>query len=59
MKRICRRCSKKYDDEESVLSPAGQLGEVFLDEAEGPGSEGCCADCKEEIGMMNLMGFNE
>ena len=58
MKRICKRCSREYEDEINVASPMGQFGEIFLNIAEDS-SESYCPDCKEEIGMMNLLGFGE
>jgi rubredoxin len=54
----CRKCGEKYDEDEGPLSPMASLGEMFLESA---GEETCdlCPACREEMGILALLGFGE
>jgi hypothetical protein len=53
----CRRCGAQFERHEEAVSPAEELGEIFA--AEGYAPEELCPDCREELGAMNLLGFDE
>lgn len=54
----CRKCGERFDEEEGAMSPAEALGEIFLESA-GESPRGLCPDCREEIGVLVLLGFDE
>ena len=54
----CRKCGEKYDEEEGSVSPVEALGELFLESA-GERPENLCPECREEIGLLGLLGFDE
>ena len=54
----CRKCGEKYDEEEGAMSPVGALGEIFLESA-GENPRGLCPACREEMGVLGLLGFGE
>ena len=56
--RQCRRCGERYDEEEGTKSPAEALGEIFLESAGGE-PDNLCPRCREEIGVLGLLGFGE
>jgi len=59
MKR-CKRCLREYDESDpAVYSPAQELGELFLDDDDPDGGKQLCPDCREEIGVLNLLGFGQ
>ena len=53
----CRKCGEKYDEEEGSVSPVESLGELFLESA-GERPEDLCPACREELGMLALLGFD-
>jgi hypothetical protein len=54
----CRKCGEKYDEEEGAISPVEALGALFLESA-GERPENLCPECREEIGLLGLLGFDE
>lgn len=54
----CKKCGEKYDEEEGAASPVEALGEIFLESA-GESPRDLCPSCREEIGVLGLLGFDE
>ena len=58
--KTCKRCLREYDEQNTDdRSPAQELGELFLDDAEPDAGKELCPDCLEETGVLNLLGFGE
>lgn len=56
--KLCKRCFKEFDEDESMdYSPARKLGNIFISRIGDIDVEDLCPECREELGMMNLMGF--
>jgi len=53
----CRKCGEKYDEDEGPASPVEVLGELFLESA-GESPQNLCPRCREELGMLALLGFD-
>jgi len=57
--KTCRRCLREFTpDENRIEGPAERLGELSIEEAENEDVTDLCPDCLEELGMMNILGFN-
>ena len=54
----CRKCGRKYDEEDGVMGPMETLGELFL-ESTGEEPSNLCPECREELGVISLLGFDE
>ena len=54
----CKKCGQKFDDDNGVASPAKTLGELFLEATEEDPRD-LCPRCREELGIFNLLGFDE
>jgi len=57
MKMICSRCFREYDEMEMVETAVEELGQIFLDSVNGYGNDRLCPACREELGMLNILGF--
>jgi len=51
----CQRCGMEFDAPETLVSPMDELGGIFLGSAAY--AEYLCLECKEELGMSNMIGF--
>lgn len=57
--KLCKRCFRKFDEGENIdSSPATKLGEIFISDIGDVDIEDICPECREELGVMNLMGFS-
>lgn len=56
MMKICDNCLKEYFDEDDPATPMEELGGIALD-AMGD-SPNLCPDCREELGILTLLGFD-
>ena len=54
----CRKCGEQYDEDDGPMSPMEVPGELFLASA-GEESQNFCPRCREEIGVIGLLGFDE
>ena len=56
--KLCKRCFREFDDDEGLeYSPARELGDIFISDAGDNGVKELCPKCREELGVMNIMGF--
>jgi len=56
----CKKCFRLFDEDiQENYSPAGDLGDIFLKEAGTAIDEDICPDCREEFGILNLLGFRQ
>ena len=57
--KICRDCLLQFDDDqEQDYDPARELGDIFLKSAGSASFKDLCPECREKLGMMNLLGFS-
>ena len=54
----CGKCGEQYDEDEGAMSPVEALGEIFLESA-GEEPDTLCPRCREEMGILGLLGFGE
>ena len=56
--KLCKKCFRKFDENDKMEdSPARELGEIFLSETGNVDIEDICPECREELRIINLMGF--
>lgn len=54
----CKRCFIQFDDNEHLdYTPARDLGDIFISNIGDVDIKDICPDCREELGVMNLLGF--
>jgi hypothetical protein len=59
--KVCKRCFREFDETADAFdaSPAEELGGLFITCMGKDETQHICPECKEELGMMNLLGFKE
>jgi hypothetical protein len=56
--KLCKRCFKEFDEDKGVeYSPARELGDIFISAVGDVDVEDICPECREGLGIMNIMGF--
>jgi hypothetical protein len=56
--KLCKKCFKEFDENDKMEdSPARELGDIFISETGNIDIEDICLECREELGIINLMGF--
>jgi len=55
--KICTRCYKEFEEGERHMSTAEKLADIFLKDIGVEDINDLCPHCKEELGIMNLFGF--
>jgi DNA-directed RNA polymerase subunit RPC12/RpoP len=59
MRKICERCSREYFDEDCLVTPMEELGRIFLDSIRDQDAGYICPECRQELGIMNLLGVGK
>jgi len=60
MVKICENCLGAYIDEDEPATPAYRLGQLFFDTLEDRDArQNICPKCREELGILFLLGFGE
>ena len=54
----CIKCGEKYGEDERGANPFETLGELFLESA-GEKLQDLCPRCREELGVLGLLAFDE
>jgi len=61
--KVCQNCFQEFEDEAvTTASPVEVLGEIFLETMGGNNPDiqdgrNLCPACREEMGIINLLGF--
>ena len=56
--KLCKKCFKEFDGHDNIEdSPARERGDIFLSETGYVDIEDICPECREELGIINLIGF--
>ena len=57
--KTCQRCLRAFTPDENLIdSPAERLGELFIEASGTEDIKDLCPDCIEELGIMNMLGFD-
>jgi len=62
MLKTCRRCFREFEEEEVLdvdASPATELADIMLRDIGIEDINDLCPDCREELGVINLLGFGQ
>jgi hypothetical protein len=59
--KICKRCHREFDETDDApdASLSDTLGGLFITCMGQDETDAICRECKEELGIMNLMGFKQ
>lgn len=58
--KICANCGQPFEDRiSSEIGFIEELGEFYFEEIDREWAGDLCPICLEELGMMNLMGFED
>ena len=57
--KTCSKCGESFWEGDEEYSPATDLGEMFLDHTGDDDAGDVCPKCKEELGIINLLGLGE
>lgn len=58
--KTCKRCFEDYDEKATPdVSLATELADIFLREIGVDDISDICPQCREELGVMNMLGFSQ
>jgi len=56
--KLCKRCCRDFEEDENLeFSSARDLADIFISGISNVDVQDICPECREELGVMNLMGF--
>ena len=58
--KICSNCGRPMDEvDPDPTNPAEILGDLFHESVSPVDAVDICPACREELGMLNIMGFDD
>ncbi len=60
--QTCKRCLREFEESEIGVvdvSPATELADIMLRDISVEDINDLCPQCREELGVMNLLGFGQ
>jgi hypothetical protein len=56
--KVCSGCLKPFDEwQDKDCDPARELEDIFLKSIDSVNDDDLCPECREKMGMLNLMGL--
>jgi hypothetical protein len=56
--KLCKKCFREFDENNKREdSPARELGDIFISGIGDVDIKDICPECREQLGIINLMGF--
>ena len=55
--KTCKRCFREFEEEDIDISPAEELANIFLQDIGVEDINDLCPQCREELGVMDMLGF--
>jgi len=60
MKKVCKKCFREFEKEDIYLSPAKIVANMMIQQYGGiEYINDLCPQCREELGIMNILGNDE
>ena len=59
VRKICAKCFREYFEEDGLATPMEELGRIFLGAVQDQDTGNFCPECRNELGILNLLGFGE
>jgi len=57
--KICKYCGLPFDDDKiQETNPVQKIGELFYSSRNQMDGEEICPQCKEKLGILNILGFD-
>lgn len=58
--KICKLCQKVFEDDSArEENPAEAIGNLFLESGNETEASEICPECKEDAGILTLLGFDQ
>jgi len=58
--KICKLCQRVFEDDLAREdNPAEAIGDLFLESGNETEANEICPDCKENAGVLTLLGFDQ
>ncbi len=58
--KFCKNCYREFNErEDDALNPIDELGKIFLEATGDTNVTDYCPECREELGLVNLVGFEK
>jgi hypothetical protein len=57
--KTCKRCFRKFDRSKYDVSPSTEVADIFLQDMGVEDINDICPECREELGVKNLLVFDE
>jgi len=58
MKKVCTKCFREFTEDNYGPNPVDVLGQIFIDAAGDQDAGDICPTCREDLGILNLLGFS-
>jgi len=56
--KVCKMCYREFEEDGQYISPAEELADIFLQDIGVEDINDLCPQCREELGVVNLLGFD-
>lgn len=58
--KVCTRCCREFKEDELLdVSPVADLADIVLPDIGVDDLNDLCPQCREELGIMTLLGFGQ
>ena len=57
--KVCMRCGREFEDDHFFSNPFMEIGEIYLESNGTTSIDDICPECREDLGIMSLLGFGE
>ncbi len=57
--KICLRCSKEFPEDDPHDNPKKELGKLYFDAIGTINANDLCPECREDLGIVNLLGSDQ
>ncbi len=58
--KFCKNCYREFNErEDDALNPIDELGKIFLEATGEMNVMDYCSECREELGLVNIAGFEK
>jgi len=55
--KTCKRCFREFEEDDIYISPAEIVANIMIQDIGVENINDLCPQCREELGVMNILGF--